>query len=235
MINNTFLSICIPTWEINGYGVEYLNYSLNILAHQTFKDFEVVISDHSINYDIKNSIDLWEDYLNIKYFRFDCGRGFISPNLNNGIKNCSGKYIKILFQDDFLYDINSLEKIVNKIQNQKVNWLVTGCAHTKDMNSIYDIMIPKYHDKIYQGINTISCPSVLTIKNDENLIFFDEKLNWLVDVDYYKKCYDKFGLPTIEPDICVINRESDIRTTNLLKNEIKEKEVQLMINRYDNV
>ena len=42
-----FLSICIPTWRISGSGVDYLNYSLNILAQQTFTNFEVVISDHS--------------------------------------------------------------------------------------------------------------------------------------------------------------------------------------------
>ena len=41
------ISICIPTYEMNGMGVEYLEYSFNILYSQTFKDFEIIISDHS--------------------------------------------------------------------------------------------------------------------------------------------------------------------------------------------
>lgn len=231
-MNKPFLSICIPTWEIKGNGVNYLDYSLNILAHQTFKDFEIIISDHSTDNEIKNYLESWKEYLNIKYILCETGRGLISPNLNNGLRHCSGEYIKILFQDDFLYEVDSLQKIVNQLQNKNVKWLVTGCAHTKDMETIYDMMIPYYHDKIYQGINTISCPSVLTIKNDKDLILFDEDLNWLVDVDYYKKCYDKFGLPIIEPTICVINRQAEIRTTNLIQEERKQKELSLMLTRY---
>ena len=64
-----FFTIAIPTWEINGKGVEYLEYSLNIIAHQTFKDFDIVISDHSINDDIKNLCKEWSS--NRYYYRFD--------------------------------------------------------------------------------------------------------------------------------------------------------------------
>ena len=228
----SFFSVCIPVWGIKGNGVDYLEYSLNILAHQQFKDFEVVISDHSTDEYIKECCSGWSDLLNINYIKCETGRGKISPNLNNAIRNCKGKYIKFLFQDDFLYDEYSLSTIHAFIQNNDTNWLLTGCAHTKDMVNIYDVMIPYYHDKIYEGLNTISCPTVLTIKNTDDKLYFDEDVNWLMDVEYYKRLFDKYGLPDIMPHIGVINRQAEVRATNLISEEQKQAEVNLMIQRY---
>ena len=63
------VSICIPTYEMNGRGAEYLEYSFNILYHQTFKNFEIVISDHSSSDLIKDLCEQWNQVLNIKYFK----------------------------------------------------------------------------------------------------------------------------------------------------------------------
>ena len=228
-----FFSIAIPTWEINGKGVEYLDYSLNIIAQQTFTDFEVVISDHSQNDDIKNLCETWNKIISVKYYKNDTGRGFIAPNLNNAIKLSRGKYIKILFQDDFLYGTESLMKHYDYLKSREdVNWLVTSCAHTDDGETLYDQMYPKYNDRIYSGYNTISCPTVLTIKN-ENPILTDESYNWLVDCVYYKNLYDKFGLPHIINELCVINRNSEIRTTNIIGEQKKQEEVNRAILQYD--
>ena len=37
-----------------------------------------------------------------------------------------------MFQDDFFYDTESLEKIQNEFDDSKKMWLVNGCNHTKD-------------------------------------------------------------------------------------------------------
>lgn len=229
-----FFSIAIPTWEINGLGAEYLDYSFNILVHQTFKDFEVVISDHSLDDSILNVVKNWSEYLDISYIRNDQGRGKIAPNLNVAMSQCSGEYIKILFQDDFLYGENALMDIKYEIDNSynEVKWLVTACCHTRDAEVTYDVMIPFYHDKIYTGHNTISCPSVLTVKNDIDTLSFNEDLNWVVDCEYYKRCYDKFGLPTIVKNVCTVNRESEIRTTNMISEDEKQREVEMLISKY---
>lgn len=230
-----FFTIAIPTWEINGKGVEYLEYSLNIIAHQTFKDFDIVISDHSTNDDIKNLCEEWSSILDIKYYRNDIGRGFIAPNLNNAIRKSTGEYIKILFQDDFLYGTESLSTVYDYIKRSNdVNWLVTGCAHTNDGETLYDQMYPRYNDQIYSGYNTISCPTVLTIKND-NPLLVDESYNWLVDCIYYKNLYDKFGLPHIVNDLCVINRDSPVRTTNIISEQKKQEEVYRAIKTYEGI
>ena len=233
-MNTPFISICIPTWEVRGEGAGYLEHTFNILANQIFTDFNIIISDNSQDDSIQNISEKWSNVLNIKYFKNENGRGKIAPNLNYGLSKCDGQYIKILFQDDFLYDIDSLQLIYNYIQlNPNTKWLLTGCCHTEDAVTFEKVMQPVYHDKIYLGYNTISCPSVMTIKNDEEMLIFDENLIWLVDVDYYKKCFDKFGLPDIINDIIIVNREQPNRVTKSITQEIVQTETQLLFDRYE--
>jgi len=227
-----FFSICIPIWGANGKGIDYLEYNLNSINNQNFKDFEVVISDHSIDNILEEYIKNWKPILDILYVRFDKGRGSIAPNINNALSKSNGSYLKILYQDDFFYDENSLKTIYNYIQKKDINWLVTGCAHTSDMETLYDVMVPKYNQNIHLGYNTISCPSVLTLKKDENLLFFDESLKYLDDVEYYKRCYDKYGPPDIINSVNVINREGGVRATSMLNEQIKLKEIKLMSEKY---
>lgn len=228
-----FFSVAIPTWDIKGKGADYLEYSFNILAHQTFKDFEIVVSDHSLDDNIENLCRRWRQVIDIKYYHNNVGRGKIAPNMNNAIKKSTGRFIKMLFQDDFLYDADSLEIIYNSIQkNQDKSWFITGCVHTDDCITMYDRMIPYYHDKIHEGINTISCPTVLTVRNDHPL-FFDESLNWLVDVEYYKRLYDRYGLPVVIDEICAVNRNAEVRTTNMTTDLQKAEEINRVISMYE--
>ena len=80
---------------------------------------------------IKDICDKWSDKLDIKYFVNEKGRGIISPNINNSMRNCNGIWIKILFQDDFLYDKHSLQKQFNYIQkSNNLQWLMTKIYHS---------------------------------------------------------------------------------------------------------
>jgi len=228
----TKVSVCIPTYEVNGKGVEYLNHSLTLLQKQTYQDFEVIVSDHSINDDIKKLCDDWKSRLDIQYVANDYGRGSISCNTNVAIKHAKGEVIKILFQDDFLYDEQSLEiQLVHLLGNHN-QWLVTACCHYNDKSGLHNPFYPKYNDGIHYGQNTISCPSVLMFRNTD-VEFFNEDLNWLMDVEYYKRMYDKFGLPAICNYITVVNREhANQVTATLATDTLKRKEYDYMVAKY---
>ena len=89
-------------------------------------------------------------------------------------------------------------------------------------------MVPEYNDEIYLGNNTISSPSVLAIRN-KNVLTFDESLSWLMDVDYYKRLFDKYGLPEIVENILVVNRLWDGQiSTSQITQDIVDKEVAYM-------
>jgi hypothetical protein len=172
--------------------------------------------------------------MDIKYLRNPNGRGKIAQNMNNAIEHSSGLFIKMLFQDDFLYDTDSLQIIYDSIaENQDKDWFITACVHTDDCVTMYDRMTPYYHDRIYAGVNTISCPSVLTIRNEYTKPKFDETLNWLVDVEYYKRLYMLYGDPIVIDMVCAVNRNTEVRATNLITEKQKQEEIQRVIRRYE--
>jgi len=221
------LSVCIPTYEMHGKAKELLTRSFDMLKKQTCKDFEVIISDNSEDDVVKNLCEnpIYK-FLNIKYVR-NPKKG-ASRNMNESIKKASGKLIKILHMDDYLSNENSLQSIID---NFKGNWLVTGCGHDKGNGKIIKPHFPVYNKKIYLGKNTIGAPSVLTIKNEDHLMF-DDILIWLNDCDYYKRLYDKYGEPDILNEINVIIGLGKHQTTSSLSNKIKKDEKKYLKKKY---
>ena len=230
MTTNPLVSICIPTYEMNGKGVEYLNHSFNILSNQSYQNFDVVVSDNSKYSAIESLCSQWKSKLDIKHF-YNHEKYGSAGNINSSIKKATGDIIKILFQDDFLLEDSSLEtQLIHFIGNHN-HWLVTACCHTNDGVNLFKPHYPKYHENIHLAHNTISCPSVLMFKNEE-VIEFDENITWMMDMDYYKRLYDKFGLPSICNYITVVNREHSNQTSKEVNSEIKDKELEYIKNKY---
>ncbi len=230
-VKSPYISIAIPTYEMNGMGNIFLNFSLEKIYNQTFKDIQVVISDHSKNEEIFNTCKKWKDKLNIKYLKNNKKIGSSSANINNAIKNSDGEWIKILFQDDFLFNENSLEILKVSLEKHSPIWLASACEHSNDGEHMYRKFFPKWNNKIHHGINTISSPSVITIKNGLN-ICFDEDLIWLMDVDFYQKMFNIYGLPLFINEITVVNRTWGNRLSDTISKVIKENEKLKLLNRY---
>lgn len=203
------ISIAIPTWESYGRGGEFLDDLLRTIEIQTFKDFEVCISDHCENDDILNVVKTFEDKFNIVYSKNDENRGNGPANTNKAIDMCSGDIIKVMFQDDFFYDDESLEKINNKLTYSDRKWLVNGCNHTQnDGHSFYWEMYPRWNNRLLQGVNTISSPSVVSFKK-EVTNRFDENLVYFMDCEFYYGMNASYGLPVFLNDVLVSNRVGD--------------------------
>ena len=228
------ISIGIPTYEMSGNGVEYLNELLETISYQTFDDFEVIISDHSIDTKIEDFIISSSFNFKIIYFKNKTMRGNPSSNINKIIKESNGEYIKFLFQDDLLNGEKSIQEIASAIKlNKHANWFISGCLHINGKVKT-NFMIPYYTDKIHMGYNTISSPSVLTVKKNKETIKFNDQYIWLLDCIYYKECYLKFGPPVIISDFLIINRLSATQLSNLLSIKVKIFEVFRSIIKYDN-
>jgi glycosyltransferase involved in cell wall biosynthesis len=214
------VSICIPTWEQYGRGVEFLKNNFEILLSQTYKNFNVIISDHSKDENIKLLCDEYSNNFEIKYFKNENSLGNGPANTNNTIINADGDIIKIIFQDDYLYDKKALELISKEFKNKECDWLVCGCNHTHDDGlSHTDEMIPYWNEGIKRGVNTISSPSVLSFRNN-NPCLFDENLTMLMDCDMYYQLYVRYGLPTILPNHLVTNRIHKHQISTLYNQDI---------------
>jgi len=226
------ISVAMPTFETFGRGCEFLSFQFEIFKKQTFQNFELIISDHSKDTKIKELCEKYSKDLNIKYYKNELQRGSLSHNTNNAIRKCTGNIIKILFQDDFLAENNSLQ-IINDSFSGDAHWIIGSCEHVKDKNlTRFNKIIPKYNDEIFLGNNTIGNPSVVAFKNTDDKIFLDEKLTWMVDVDFYKKMFDKYGPPKTVEETVVIVRHWKRQLTHIIPNRIKNKEARIMMERY---
>jgi len=207
------ISIAIPTWESYGKGAEFLDDLLRTIEIQTFKDYEVCISDHSEDNSIFDKVVEFEDRIDFCYEKNKNDKGNGPANTNRAIKMCSGEIIKVMFQDDFFYDDEALEKIVNEFDNSDKMWLVNGCNHTQDDgHSFYWEMYPTWNDKLLEGVNTISSPSVLSFRKEvENR--FDETLVYFMDCEFYYGMNDKHGQPIFLNDVLISNRVGDYSVT----------------------
>ena len=103
------VSIAIPTYECYGKSGEFLDDLLRTIEIQTFKDFEVCISDHSVNDDVLNVVNEFKDKFEIVFRRNTERRGNGPANTNAAIDLRRGEIVKVMFQDDFFYD--ELKKI----------------------------------------------------------------------------------------------------------------------------
>ncbi len=216
------LSLAIPTHSMHN-GDYFFKRCLDSLWNQSFQDFEIVVTDNSEDDVIK---DLCEFYrTGIKYYRNPI-KG-MAQNTNEAIRRSKGELIKILYLDDYMAHDKALFKIVNHFEGQ---WLVTGCLHD-DGVEVYNPHIPHYSKDIYKGNNTIGSPSVLTIKND-NPLMFDEEMTWLLDCDYYKRMYDLYGEPVILKDKNVIMGLHPAQATHTMGDERKLQEHDYLIKKH---
>ena len=201
------MSIAVPTCESKGRGNEFLDDLFRTLEIQTFKDFEVVVSDHSKDDNLVDVIDEFQHKLNILYVKNKNDRGNGPANTNNAINHCSGDIIKVMFQDDFFYDDEALQKIYDSFDDNH-HWLVCGSNHTQDDgHSFYWDLYPRWNDKLIEGVNTISSPSVMAVKKKVfDQIKFDEKLVMMMDCEIYCHIKNLFGDPIYLHDILVSNR-----------------------------
>jgi len=198
------LSLCIPAYSMGGKGVLYLQASLDIIVGQVFRDFEVVIADQSDNDSVSNLCSSYGD-LRIRHIKTPHLKRQASANTNAAIDASTGDIVKILFQDDFLNGDDALSQIAAAFEDPKIQWCLSGSDHTKDGQTLIRPFVPKFHDRIHFGKNTVSSPSVLAVRRAQ-APRFDEALIWLMDVDYYKQCALRFGPPKVLPDPLVVNR-----------------------------
>lgn len=227
------ISIVIPAYEMRGKGAMYLKESLDILLGQSFKDFEVVVSDQSRDDTIESVCVAYKDKLSMVYTRCPGQVRGMAPNTNNGIRHANGSIIKFLMQDDFLEGTDALERIANAFADKSCGWVAAVYTHTTDRNSYFRQLTPRYDDVHILFKNSIGSPSVVAVRAGKDMPLFDENLSWYVDLDYYKRCFMAYGMPTIINTLGAINRLGEHQVTNTLATEgLREKEFAYILKKH---
>lgn len=224
MKNNPKLSVCIPTYEMNGMGATYLEKSFGVLAKQTLDSFEVIVSDQSLNDDIIELCEVWQGRLNLRHYWNRDGERQASANTNHALKMARGAVHKVLFQDDFILSETALQEIFEAFDGLEAMWLLTGSGNTRDGQTIERPMVPHLTPKLHFGKNTVSSPSVLAIRAScEHQ--FDENLIWLMDVEFYARLWKNYGNPITLPETLVANRLHADQVSKSIDRAIQKREL----------
>ena len=184
-----FISICIPAYK----NLLFLERLLNSIAIQTFKDFEVVITDDSPDDVLKNFILNYQSSFPIQYFKNKVALG-TPENWNEAIRNAKGEWIKIIHDDDWFINENSLEQFAAVAKSNNRAFIFSAYQNLYlEENRIEKIIEPATSFRFYHlkknvasllSKNIIGPPSVIMHKNDGR-VYYDKQLKWLVDIEFY--------------------------------------------------
>jgi glycosyltransferase involved in cell wall biosynthesis len=194
MSKELLVSICIPAYK----RVDYLKRLLHSISIQTFKDFEVVITDDSNDESVSQFIASGAFDFPLVYIKNPVALG--SPeNWNSAIRQAKGQWIKMMHDDDWFADENSLQQFAGAAEkNKAVLFIFSGyCETDVQANTKKDFVINDYYLSLLKRSplslfkqNFIGHPSTTLIRNDRDA-FYDKNLKWVVDIEFYIRYLNK--------------------------------------------
>lgn len=180
------VSICIPAYN----QTVFLRKTLESIREQTFRDFEVIVSDDSTNDLVRQLVMEFESDFKISYQHNSPGLG--SPaNWNKCLDLAKGNLIKFMHHDDWFKSPDSLQKFVNPFNDPEI--IFAFCASEildVSTNSIsYNRPPESYVDLVKNDPfklfcdNRIGAPTATLFR--AGTLRFDARLKYVVDIDFY--------------------------------------------------
>jgi len=185
-MNSPIVSIVLPTFNRMGT----LNEAINCVLYQSYKDFELIVSDDGST-DGTDSLVQRIDDSRVHYIRSETHRGANSAR-NAGIRASKGDFVAFQDSDD-KWHLNKLKLQMDALQAAGADGNVCFCGMIRNMKS-KTVYIPKKKRKIKDGLldlemellkgNFIGTPTLVVKKR---LLYeigmFDETLQKLQDWD----------------------------------------------------
>lgn len=139
-----WISFCIATYK----RPVFLETQLGHIEKQTFKDFEVIVSDNDPDRSAKQIVEKFDK--RFKYFPNEENVGMVN-SFNLSIKRSSGDYIIMITDDDYFVGVDRLDSfraVFDKIPNQSI---YIHCL--RNGKSVNDIEVSTADDFAYQLLN----------------------------------------------------------------------------------
>jgi glycosyltransferase involved in cell wall biosynthesis len=214
------ISVCIPAYEMHGRGAVFLARSLAALDRQTWRDFEVIVSDHSEDAVLETLCRKRRQAYPLRYLRCTAKRGNPTANTNFAARQAEGAIIKLLHQDDFLFSHDALARIVLAMRAApERRWGGVGCIHVNETETaFYGPHLPRIDPAMLQGQNRFGAPSVMFVRR-EDFLEMDESLIWVGDCELYYRMVQKLGQPLLLDDLLVAIRHWPRQVTHSVVTE----------------
>lgn len=196
-------SIIIPTFN----SLPLLQKALNSVIKQRQANYEIIITDDSINNDIENYIlDLENPY--IRYLHNTPPLGAVA-NWNNGLKYSMGKYIIIMHHDEYLEN----EFFLSSIKQKMISGADITVADVKVYigNKVHGLSLIRKIKPIFLlfpfllfGLNAIGPSACICFKKELSKTF-NEHLHWLVDVEWYYRILKKKKVISLQNNMYIVS------------------------------
>lgn len=223
----TKVSICIPAYN----QPESIKRLLDSIVVQKFSDYDVIVTDDSETGVVEDAISGVRGIKSLRYYRNKSPLG--SPeNWNKAISLAQGEYIKIMHHDDWFFDENSLGEFVRALDQNPGASFAFCCSNNVTPRGDMSSSCPsrsflKRLQRDPRAIfphNFIGSPSATIFKKNKE-IYFDPKLKWVVDIDFYIRFLEIFrGVSFIDMRLVSITSEDPRQVTAYSQNN---KEIEL--------
>jgi glycosyltransferase involved in cell wall biosynthesis len=200
------ISICIPAYK----HIDYLERLLNSISSQTFKDFEVVITDDSPDDCVEILLKKFPSAFKIFYYKNKVSLG-TPENWNEAIRKANGEWIKLMHNDDWFASNDALQIFYDAIQeNPSSGFFFSAFQNVEVDSGNKQIVRMSFADKILFKTNPyhllkkvyIGNPSCTIVRKDLN-IWYDKRYKFIVDFDYYIRVIQQTKMPVYIDKILV--------------------------------
>ncbi len=208
------VSICMPTYN----RAKSLKQTLPTVLNQTFKDFELIITDDASPDNTEEVINSFNDS-RLRYYRNE--RNLRMPeNLNKAISDAKGEYIAV-FHDHDLYEPTVIEEMVALLDKDKrIGFVHTGILWLNDETKEKKNMVSSWDERttgktmFEKLLWSWSCPiCALTMVRKrcyDEVGLYDPKFGFISDVDMWMRMCMKYDVGYIaKPLITCLEREKD--------------------------
>ena len=188
MSKDPFISICIPAYR----RVDYLERLLESITAQTYRDFEVVLTDDSPDDSVATLVQRFAGRLPLRYFHHSVPFG-TPENWNEGIRLAKGQWIKVMHDDDWFSTAESLDGFAQAVQSDPsadfffsayVN-VYEGSGERKEVRTKRArLRMLRRNPWVLLGDNMVGNPSC-TLFRKEGWALFDREFKWVVDFEFY--------------------------------------------------
>lgn len=225
-MSHPLISICIPSYK----RTAYLKRVLDSAENQTFRSFEVIITDDTPDDSIRNFLSEHEYSFPINYIHNTEPKG--TPlNWMEGIKYAKGDWIKIIHDDDWLRTNDSLETYALAIR-PGIDCFFSGYKSVVEKTGIQTdkTISQRQFNKIAEhpyylfASNKIGPPSVVMFHKKVKELY-DPALKWLVDLEAYVRILLSYQCVYInQPLICMSYNDTQVTNDCIGNPDIEIKE-----------
>ena len=182
------ISICIPAYK----RISYLKRLLESIEVQTYKDFEVVVTDDSPQNDVRQLCESYRAKFRLVFSKNE--QVLNTPeNWNEAIRKAGGEWIKLMHDDDWFSGPESLQGFAEAIgRNPEASFFFSAYTNVYEENgqqkpvalsSFWEKALRK-NSSVLIADNVIGPPSVTLHRNDRR-IWYDRNMKYVVDIDFY--------------------------------------------------